>query len=108
MLRFDFYNAYFNSVLTFNFPSEKQNFHSFYRYFEAFINSGEVPNNAGQLLAQSSRRSFRDILRTVMGKKRIISTMLSFYSMNIYGEIYYDKNVTLVDKFFYENYGARI
>ena len=34
--------------------------------------------------------------------------MLSFYSINIYGDIYYDKNVTLVDKFFYQNYGARI
>ena len=45
---------------------------------------------------------------TVMGKKRNLLTFLSFYSMNIYGDIYYDKNVTLVDKFFYQNYGARI
>ena len=34
--------------------------------------------------------------------------MLSFYSINIYGKIYYDKNVTSDDKFFYQNYGARI
>ena len=34
--------------------------------------------------------------------------MLSFYSINIYGKIYYDKNVTLYAQFFYQNYGARI
>ena len=62
---FDPWYTYFNSSLMLNFPFEKQHFHSFSPYFEGFINTGELPNNAGQQLEQSSKRVSSFIMSSV-------------------------------------------